>query len=74
MYDNSLESSHHPDGRGIGEICIPPLATPPEQKMLVLRLQGGQDQNKKKLGPISPKLDFLDPILLKPKCVLGLYI
>ena len=33
-----MESSYHPDGRGIGEICIPPHATPPEPKTLVLRL------------------------------------
>ena len=34
MYDTSLESSRPPDGRGVIEICIPPLATPPEAKTL----------------------------------------
>ena len=31
-----MERSYHPNGRGIGEICIPTNATPP--KILVLRL------------------------------------
>ena len=34
MYDTSLESSRPPDGLGVIEICIPPLATPPEAKTL----------------------------------------
>ena len=38
MYDTSMESSHHPNGRGIGEISIPTHATPPEPKILALRL------------------------------------
>ena len=34
MYDTSLESSRPPDGRGVIEICIPSLATPPAAKTL----------------------------------------
>ena len=37
-------------------------------------LQSGQNQNRIKFRPISPKLGFTDPMLLKPKCVLGLSI
>ena len=37
-------------------------------------LQSGQNQNRIKLRPISCKLGFTDPMLLKPNCVLELYI
>ena len=38
----------------------------------IMDIQGGQDQNRIKLRPISPKLGFTDHMLLKPNCVLGL--
>ena len=33
-----MERSHHPNGHGVREICIPTHATPLEPKILVLRL------------------------------------
>ena len=62
MYDNSLESSHHPDGRGIGKISIPPLATRPEPKILVLRLYLRRSDTGSDIGEI-----FVSHTMPRPK-------
>ena len=47
-----MECSYHPDGRGIGEIFIPPHAMPPETKMLILRLYLRRSDTGRGIGEI----------------------